>query len=207
MDYRQLPQFFFRSKTRANILVRFVIGVKEELYLREIARIVKAPVGNVRRELLNLENVRLVKSRRVGNLKYFKMDTSSPLYEPYREIIVKTAGIPTLLKIPLASNVNIIAAFIYGSFAKGKFDNISDIDLFVLTQKNNAVFTEINEAVDRFENKFGREINVTMMTRKELTKKINDNDSFIRDIIHGGKMFIKGGKNDIRPESAGRSKS
>lgn len=207
MDYKQLEHFFFGSKTRVKILVLFIVGGKDELYLRELSRRIEASAGNTRRELNNLERAGLLKSRKEGNLKYFSLDAASPLYRPVREMIIKIAGIPELLKLPLIANNNIGAAFIYGSFVKGGFDNQSDIDLFILTNKNSDVFEKINAAVDKFEQKFGREINVDLMEKKEFCDRINTNDSYLSDIIKGKKIFLKGGISDLRPEARRSTKS
>jgi predicted nucleotidyltransferase len=207
MDYKQLEHFFFGSKTRVKILVLLIMGGKDELYLRELSRRIKSSAGNTRRELNNLERAGLLKSRREGNLKYFSLDPTNPLYRPIREMIIKIAGIPELLKVPLVAHSNISAAFIYGSFVKGGFDNQSDIDLFILTDTNCSVFEKINVAVEKFEQKFGREINVDLMAKQEFCEKLNNNDSYLSDILKGKKLFLKGGMDDLRPETCRSTKS
>lgn len=208
MDYNNFNAIsFFRSKARAKILVEFMVNMKEKFYIRELERLLNIPVGNVRRELLKLEELGIVKSEKIGNAKFYSVDVDSPIYKSLRDIVVKTSGIPVLLSKEIVLNKNIIVSFIYGSYAKGEFDNASDIDLFVLTKKNSKVFEEISENIDKLEKRFGREINIDMMKREEFIEKTKDNDSYLNDITKGKKIFIKGGMNDIRQIKGSISKS
>lgn len=174
--------------------------------MREITRMVGVSVGNVRRELMILESAGILRSNKRGNLKFFSLDRESPLYRPFCELVIKTAGIPALLKELLRVNKNIIASFIYGSFARGDFDNRSDIDLFVLTDRNSSVFEKISEAIDRFEHKFDREVNVSLVEEKEFFDRLRHKDSYLLDITKGKKIFLKGGENDLGPKSGGAPK-
>ncbi len=189
---------FFKSKTRTALLVKFALSGKDEYYTRELERELKISIGNIRRELINLEKNGILKSRKIGNMKFYSLDKKSPIYHSLRDIIIKTVGIPELLKIPILKNKNIICAFIYGSYAKGNFDNLSDIDLFIVTDKNNVIFDKINFELDKLEQRFGREINIDIMFLTEFNTKIKEKNSYLNDIITGQKIFIKGGENDLK---------
>lgn len=208
MDYNKFNSIsFFRSKARTAILVEFMINSKEKFYIRELERLLKIPVGNVRRELLNLESSGIVKSEKIGNAKFYSADIESPVYKSIRDIVLKTAGIPKLLSKEIYSNRNIIAAFIFGSYAKGGFDNASDVDLFVLTKKNSQVFEEISERIDYLEKRFGREINLVLMQKEEFFKKKKTNDPFLDEIFDHKKIYIKGGEDDFRQIKSDKTKS
>jgi len=208
MDYDKLNLFsFFRSKARTAILVEFMINSKEKFYIRELERLLNIPVGNVRRELINLEGSGIVRSEKIGNAKFYSVDIESPIYKSIRDIVLKTAGIPKLLSKEIYSNQNIAAAFIFGSYAKGGFDNASDVDLFILTEKNSRVFEEISESIDYLEKRFGREINLVLMQKDEFFKKKKANDPFLSEILDHKKIYIKGGVNDFRQIKGDKTKN
>lgn len=189
---------FFRSKTRTAILVQFMLSSKDRFFMRELQRMLKISIGNLRRELINLEKLGLLKSEKVGNLKFYSLDKDNPTYKPIRELVIKTAGIPTLLEFYILPNKNIKAACVYGSYAKGSLTSQSDIDLLVITEKNSTTFEEINSYIDKLEQRFGREINVDLMTEKEFQAKLQSKSSYIQDITQGKKIIIKGGNDAFR---------
>ncbi len=192
------PLNFFRSRTRVKLLVQFMLSSKERFYMRELERILKVSIGNIRRELINLEKAGVLKSEKVGNIKFYSLDKDSPIYNSLRDIVVKTVGIPKLLGSCIIPNQNILISFIYGSYAKGNLDNESDIDLFVIAKKNNRVFEEISDRIDRLSERFGREINVDILLEKEFQEKLKNEDTYIHDLINGKLIFIKGGENELR---------
>jgi DNA-binding transcriptional ArsR family regulator len=125
-------QKLFSSKLRVDLLSLFFGRPDEEFYVREIEKILQEDVGNISRELKNLEGIGLLISRRKGNLKYYLLDRKFPLYDELRSIILKTRGAAGVLTACLQGMEQIDFAFIYGSFATGKETAKSDIDLMVI---------------------------------------------------------------------------
>ena len=80
----------------------------------------KFSVGNIRRELIKLKNTGLFLSEDKGNLVYYYLNQSHPLFEELKSIISKTSGASKMLHNILEKFEGINQAFIYGSFAKGE---------------------------------------------------------------------------------------
>jgi hypothetical protein len=55
-------------------------------------------INSMRRELRNLENIKLLISEEQGNLKYYKMNEKFPIYEELTNIFLKTQRILKKLK-------------------------------------------------------------------------------------------------------------
>ena len=85
-------QKLFSSKLRVDLLSLFFGRPDEEFYVREIEKLLQEDVGNISRELKNLEGIGLLISRKKGNLKYYLLDRKFPLYDELRSIILKTRG-------------------------------------------------------------------------------------------------------------------
>lgn len=194
----QYTSHFFRSKYRTQLLVQFMLSSQDRFFMRELERLLKIPIGSIRRELIVLEQDGIVKSEKVGNLKFYSLDKENPIYLSLKDVVVKTVGIPNLLTSNLSTDKNIVLCFIYGSYAKGNFQTESDIDLFIVTDKNSLVFERINSHIDKLEERFGREINVDIMLEKEFISKIGRDDPYLIDITTNKKIFIKGGENELR---------
>jgi hypothetical protein len=87
---------------------------------------------NISTELRNLESIGLLGSSRSGNLKYFRLNQGFLLYSELKSVFFKIKGAPGLLKQVLSGSKDIEYAFIYGSFASGNENEISDIDLMAI---------------------------------------------------------------------------
>jgi predicted transcriptional regulator len=122
----------FKSRTRKELFRLYFTNPAHEYYLRELERILDIPVSMIRKELTHLEDSGIFVSSKKGNLIYYSLNTSYPLFEELKSIVFKTIGIQGLLKETLSKIKGIEVAFIYGSFAKKEEDVGSDIDLFIV---------------------------------------------------------------------------
>ncbi len=184
----------FKSKVRKELFRLYFSNPASEYYLRELERILDIPVSMIRKELLRLEYDGIFVSSRKGNLAYFYLNKSYPLYDELKSIVFKTIGIKGLLEDVLNKMKGIEAAFIYGSFAKNEENAKSDIDLFVLGKiDEDKLVTEIG----KLEKVLKREINYSLYTKDDLKKKKREKDSFVSDLINSSKVFLIGDESDI----------
>lgn len=111
-----------------------------KFYLRQISKLAKLPLKTCQNTLVNLEKERILKSRLEGKNKYFSLNldniqTKSNLLksEIYKTDIFleKYPEFKTFLK---SFNTNILI-ILFGSFAKSKANKNSDLDLFVVSEK------------------------------------------------------------------------
>ena len=199
MDYKEKDKTLgmFKSKARTTLLLNFFVNPEKEFYTRELEKKFDIPVGNVRRELKKIEASGLIAPRRLGNLVLYKVDKSNPFYFQLKDFIIKNIGIHEFIRPYFEKEKDIAFSLIYGSYARGEFDVNSDIDIFIVTKKNNSFYEKLNSKISGFEKIFGREFNTDFMTLGEYSKKKRGLDPYINDIIKNQKVFIKGGESDI----------
>lgn len=176
----------FHSKTRVKILSYFSLNPDVKVYIREFSRIINENVNSVRRELINLENIKILISEEQGNLKYYHMNKESPIYKEITNIFLKTEGISKILKKRF-ENKDIETLFIYGSFASGKAKYNSDLDLLLIGNINEEYLIK---EIDRIEKEFSKEINYTLFNKKEIMSRIKEKDPFLTNILKNPKIFI-----------------
>ncbi len=181
-----------KSRLRNKILLHFFTNIDDEMYLREMALRLKEDPGNLSKELSKLEQEGVFISQFRGKQKYFFLNKSYPLFNELKSIIFKTIGIQGSLQNIINEISGIVSAFIYGSFATGKENASSDIDLYLIVR--DSVFNENNfiSKIDGLEKTIFREINYIYYSEEEWEKQINDNDSFIINIKMGPKIVLKG---------------
>ncbi|HDH01124.1 MAG TPA: ArsR family transcriptional regulator, partial [Nitrospirae bacterium] len=77
----------FSSSVRADILALLLNTPEERFYVREIANILGKNPSGVKRELDNLEKIGILVSERVANLRYFRANKNSPLFNELKNLI------------------------------------------------------------------------------------------------------------------------
>lgn len=188
----------FGSEARRLLLLNFCLNPEKEFYARELEKKTDINVGNIARELKKIESAGLIVSRKIGNVIAFQANTSSPLFDHFKELVIKVIGVEELLRPELVKEKSIQLAFIYGSYAKGDFEAESDIDLMIVADLKNESFENIQSAISDVENKIGREVNSSIFGKEEFSHRLKQKDPFLSDVIGNKKIFIKGGDDDIR---------
>ncbi|MDD1669162.1 MAG: winged helix-turn-helix domain-containing protein [Methanomicrobiales archaeon] len=79
----------FTSRTRVELLQLFLLHPEREVHVREICRITGLNINAVRRELANLEELGLLRSRRAGNARFYTVNILCPVYLELTLILVK----------------------------------------------------------------------------------------------------------------------
>ncbi|WP_298433355.1 nucleotidyltransferase domain-containing protein [Geobacter sp.] len=88
----------------------------------------------------------------------------------------------------------IMAAFIFGSVAKGEEKVTSDVDVCVI---GTASFTDVVVALADMNRKLGREINPVVMPYDQFTAKLAAGEQFTTRITGERKIFLIGDEDDL----------
>lgn len=84
-----MPDRLFTSRTRVKLLELFLFHPEREVHVREICRITGLNINAVRRELANLEELGLLRSRRAGTARFYTVNIACPIYPELTGILVK----------------------------------------------------------------------------------------------------------------------
>lgn len=185
-----------KSKLRANLLAFYFSRPGAELYLNELARVIKVDPMNLSRELGRLENENIFISRTSGKQKYYKLNKNYLFYNELKNITAKTVGVESSLAEILKGERAIKFSFIYGSYALGSDKADSDIDLFIIDEAS--AVDSVSEKISGLEKKIGREINYRIFSEFDFRKAIAKKNSFILNIINNKKVFLIGDEEDFR---------
>jgi predicted nucleotidyltransferase len=184
----------FRSKTRQRLFRLFFSNPDGEYYLRELERLLETPVSMIRKELLRLEAEGMFLSRKRGNLAYFYLNKSYPLYDELKSMVFKTVGIQGSVRKILDGLKGVEKAFIYGSYARDEASASSDIDLFILGNVNEDVLVR---RLRDLEKDLQREINYALYTKRDFERKKKQKDPFVSDVLKGAKIMLLGESDDL----------
>lgn len=190
-----LDSFYIgKSKIRQSLLAIFFTNPTQKYYLRELQRILGYSAGSIRRELMRFQGDGLFVTKRTGNLLYYSLNQAHPLFKDLKSIISKTVGIEAGIKSVLSGIKGIKAAFIYGSFASGKENSASDIDIMIIGSFDSSV---LNERLCVLEKRLRREINPTSYSYREYKAKKRLKSGFILELLKRPKIILVGKKDDL----------
>lgn len=185
----------FSSKTRVEVLKLFLFNSQDSFYQRQISAITHQHIRGVQREVIKLESIGLISKSIQGNRIYYKANKKCPIFEQLKMILFKSVGIAEVLKENLKKRDNIKIAFIYGSYAKGGENLLSDIDLMVV---GSITLKELSSILSKPKRELTREINYAVFPQQEFIERIRDKDHFLNTVLRDKKIFIVGNKNELK---------
>jgi predicted nucleotidyltransferase len=178
-----------KTKLRRQLLTYSFTHIDEDYYVRELASLINEDPGNLSRELRKLEEEGIFKSVTRGKTKYYSIDKKYPLFNEFKKIIFKTAGIEGSLKDLVAKYDSILLAFIYGSYANNKENKTSDIDLLLV---GSFPRNELTGYIRDLEAKLNKEINFTSYTEAEFNTERKKEGGFLNLILKNKIIILKG---------------
>ena len=138
----------------------------------------------------------MVTVRRLGAQKHYQANPDSPLFAELCSIMRKTVAVAEPLKEVLAPLApRIVAAFVYGSVAKGGDTASSDVDLIIIS--DDVTYSDAFAALEPISTRLGRTVNPTVYTRRELAKRIKGDNAFVTRVLAQPKVWLIGTDNDL----------
>jgi predicted transcriptional regulator with HTH domain len=174
----------FSSSIRADVLSLLLNSPDEQFYIREIAELLRKNPSGVKRELDNLEQMGILISEKVANLKYFRANKDSPLFSELKNLITKSLGLPGALKAVLRAS-GAKTAFLYGPYAEG--NDVNTVDLFVI-----GALSSLTKELKDIERRFDRKINCTIIDEDEYKKKKKKGDANLKRLLSGKRITLIG---------------
>lgn len=179
------------SNTQQRVLGLLFGQPQRSFYASEIIGLAGIGSGAVQRELERLSRSGLVTVRAVGNQKHYQANPDSPLFAELCGIAQKTTGLAEPLREalrPLESHIR--AAFVYGSIAKRQDSGSSDIDLMVISDELS--YGDVFSFLELASTRLGRTVNPTILSTKELGKRLKDDNGFVSRVLAQPKIWLIG---------------
>ncbi|HQX50759.1 MAG TPA: nucleotidyltransferase domain-containing protein [Planctomycetaceae bacterium] len=175
-------------------LFRLLFGLNStELHVRELERQSGFAVSTVRQELKKLDSLGLVQTRVSGNRSYYQANSSHPLFPEIRSLVLKTNGLADVLREALGTE-SVRMAFVFGSVAEGSETAESDIDLMVIGSISLRTLAGKLSGVPQI---VGRELNPSVMTEAEFSKRRQAKDHFVSTVLAAPKLFVIGDADEL----------
>lgn len=177
------------TKAQQNVLGLLYGNPDKSFYLNEIARKTAMGKGALTRELAKLTEAGILTVTRLGNQNHYQANLSCPIFNELKQVVLKTFGIKGVLQQGLSGVLNEVEqAFIYGSVAKGEEHADSDIDLMLVGE--GLSYSEVMEDLEPLEAQLHRQINPTIYTAEEYSKRLDEGHNFITKVMSQPKIDL-----------------
>lgn len=183
------------SIPRQRLLAFYFTNPSARRHLRDLAAQLSIDPSNLSRELRRLELEGLFQSEISGRQKYFQLNRKYPLFNEVRGIVAKTIGAKFQIAGVLQKFKGIEEAFLYGSFARNQQDAVSDIDVLII---GNPGAESLAVAIRKLERQLGREINYTVLSRKEFTARRKRKDAFLENVWHNKRFLLASAREESK---------
>ena len=147
------------SQTRIKLLLKFFLNSDTKAYLRGLESEFGESSNGIRVELNRLEEAGMLLSESKGKKKYFKANTSHPLFYELQALVHKHLGLDQIIEQVVKRLGNLEQDYLTGAFARGLDHPVVDM-AFV-----GEVDTQfLSELVVRAEGLIGRAIRYQVLT-------------------------------------------
>jgi predicted nucleotidyltransferase len=184
------------GKTQRAVLALLFGQPERAFYLREIVAAAGTGASQVQKELDNLTRAGLVVREPRGNQVWFRANPTSPVFAELKSLVAKTFGIADVVREALQPfSKKIIAAFIYGSIARGEHDAASDIDLLVV---GDIAPSRLAPAQLELGRTLGRRVSLVLYDTAELGRHLASREHFVGTVMAQPKIWLYGSEEALK---------
>lgn len=185
----------FGSKTRVALLSRLLMNADKSFYIRQLAKETNIPYSMLYKEEKNLASLGVVNEEKKGKVTLVSVNKKLPYFAELKGLVMKTAGLASLLGNALSKLTDVRYALIYGSFASGQETESSDVDVLIV---GNVGEERILKAVSAIEEKTGREINYIVWSEGEFRKRVRSKHHILTETARKPVIMLIGEENEFR---------
>lgn len=181
------------NQTTLKILLLYTNDYRQSLHLREIARATNVDVKAIQLQLKKLESANVASSIMKGRNKEYLLNLNN-LTTKYYLVMAETFGSARFLqnsfevKKMIGEMESLVDGIVllFGSFAKRRDTKESDIDLFMITDKQ----IDRRSVLSRGD-LIGRTINIKSSTKPQFERNMLNNDPLVSEVV-SNHIVLKG---------------
>lgn len=175
----------FGSRTRVKLLRLFLTHSHQEYFVRELTRTIQEHINSIRRELAHLETLGLIKGFERDRKKFYRVDTTFPLYPELKAMILKSR---LTLEKQFISRLQ-EAGKVYYLSLMGYFVDDPDaiVDLFIV---GSLPKKQLEHLLEEFNKQFDREVRFTLISVAEYSYRRDVTDKFLYELLNNPQVII-----------------
>lgn len=176
------------TKSKIRILRTLLRFKEREFTERELAKTTEMSVNTINIALRDLRRTNILNFKKIGRANSYRINSNSILYLILNELFEKEnieERLGEIIKKEL--NEKVVSCVIFGSFAVGKEEFDSDLDLLIISENN--ISKEIENLREQISIAFSTSISPIVLNLSEFNRRKKEN--FIENAIKNN-IFICG---------------
>ncbi len=178
---------------RKKVLSLLLLHPDMDYHVRELARLTDTAPGTLHKELARLAAAGLLLRKAQGNQVRYQANQQCPVFPELAGLLRKTTGAAEILTTALAP-LQPALALIFGSVASGTETASSDVDVLIIVDVG---FADVVRATHPAQAELGREINPVVYSAQEFKRRVQEQDTFVQEMLSKPKIFLMGTENDL----------
>ena len=179
------------SKTRTKMLTLFLQNSNKEFYVRELTRKIDERINSVRRELSNLEGIGLLASEERDRKKYYSVNKKFLAFEELKNLITKISMAPGK---KLTDGIEAIGDLEFACLSGYFTGSSSRVDLLLVGDVDR---TKLAYFLKKLAKEKGKEIDYTVMSKKEFNYRKVLGDGFLKSILDNEHIVLISKKKSV----------
>lgn len=182
------------SRVRIRILEKYLLNPNSSFHVRGLVRELNEEINAVRRELINLEEAGILKSKKDKNMIVYTIDNSSPFISDLRTVFFKNTKLGQKIYERVKRMDGLKAVVVSESFLNGKHKSDEDIDMLFL---GDTKVRDIKDVISELEKDLEKEIRATSMKQEDFEFAKKKKDAVITNLLNQDLIQIYGEINDL----------
>lgn len=181
----------FHSPAMARLVVFFATHTGERFHFRDLMRRTRLANASVQRELQHLERMGAVSREEEEGRVYFSARDDHDAWRAWALLLRSAASPADVLRETLVDAPGLEAAFVYGSTARGDARSDSDVDVFLLFDRDDPP-TEVRRRLSEAEFLIGRQLDVVEYTTATASARVRSGNPFLKRVLAEPKAWLRG---------------
>ncbi len=160
------------NKFKGWTVLEFFLGSSRQIHANGLAKRLKISVSTAQGYLLGYEKEGVLEKEKTANVILYKLK-ETPLTLELKKAFFLSAALPFVGQF-MKENPFVTTLALFGSHAKGTFDEKSDIDLIAICQEKKLKLDSLKNA----EEKIGKETKIQSFSLQEWRNLVKKQDSF-----------------------------
>lgn len=177
------------------LLTYFLLHPEQRLHFRALQEHTGIGTGALQRELARFEALGLVERAEEGGRVYYAPLPDHPSWGAFRTLIRQHGDPVEVVREALRDVPGIVAAFVFGSTARGSARPGSDVDVFIVEE--GVPSAAIGRAAVEAESLLNRPLDVKRYTPAALAARLQRGSDFLRDVVDGPKAWLIGSEDAL----------
>lgn len=181
----------FDKYVRWRILGHFLSHPNTSFYIKEVARILSISPGSVSTAVKFFNDEGLLIREDDDRVHPYRLNQDHPLAAPLRKaygllVVLSSRPVERLLD----ADGSVISVALYGSYADGSYDELSDVDLLIVSSTRRDAMLE---AVAELESELGRPVNASIFKLSEWRELQENRDVFYGNVVQNHVLLYGSG--------------